>query len=196
MPTNGGGEFSPEALAHRAAYWTDRRRLREASAEYRASQRAARERERAALRERARSERDRRSWAREYVAGIRADQQERREKLRTERDGIRADPLYALYRQWGRRIDNDVVYDRAAWRRGRLVPVLAHMRYQGGGRREVVDWTEILDRDAQELGTNVQDLPRRFDRLRQAEARLHRLAREEDEERRKDSDAIAAARGA
>lgn len=184
-----------ENLADLAAYQQARRDARELADRVRSERREEHER-RARIRA---TEREQRQDQRELLRELRAEAEEHRANARAMREALRNDPIYDLHRTWGRRIDQGTLYDAQAWRQsGRLVPVSPKMRYTVGGaaKRDVVDWTDVLDRHAQELGVDVLDLPRQFERVAKQETRTYELARKADESRRWADEMARTIRGA
>lgn len=187
MPTH-GREFAPRNLAQQASYHGARRRLRELPGLRLAEREAAHQRraeERRAAVEAKRSKRESREWRRQQLRDWDDENAAKRANARAALDALRMDPAYDLERRWGRRVNDGTLYDAQAWRsRGRLVPVTERTRYSGGVRREVVDWTDILDREAQSAGYDPLELPRQFERIRKQRAAVLALAREAEEGRR------------
>lgn len=146
-----------------------------------------------AVKERQRTAVEQRQDRRALISEERARADELRRQAVQQRQAVTADPAFGLFRQWERRIDEGTYYSAEHWHRsGRLVPVTQRTRYSHGGtvKRDVVDWTDVLDRPAQEAGLEVNELPAHFDRLRKQQAAAGRLAREAEAARR-DADELA-----
>jgi hypothetical protein len=184
VPSDGGLEHSPEALKHQANYWgAIRRQEREREQERRREEQRERKTKRDDDAWYAKYQRDERRALRNEAAGHAA---ELRLQARDQLNALRESPEYGLYKTWGPRVDRGTMYDAITWRQsGRLVPVPERMRYTAGGgaRREVVDWVDILDREAQELGMDVQELPNRFTQLDKQVKLAQSMAREADRAR-------------
>lgn len=143
--------------------------------------RARRERERADARAVAAARREQREDRKLLLSEMRGEADVARQTARSAYEALRQHPLYGMWRTWAPRMDRGTLYDAKQWReRGRLVPVTERTKYTQGGRREVIDWTDALDREAQQAGVHTLDLPREFERLSRQEHAARLAAREAD----------------